>query len=280
MAGALYLVATPIGNLEDMTYRAVRVLREADVIACEDTRRTRGLLSHFGIAGKPLLSCHEHNEEARAAELAGRVAAGLSVALVSDAGMPGISDPGYRVVRAMIEAGLRVEPIPGASAVTAAVAASGLPTNAYRFCGFLPSRKGQRRKDLQALRDEGATLVFYEAPHRIAAALADIEELLGDRQIVVAREMTKLHEEFLRGAVSAVRAELAKRGPLKGEIVLLAGGSRAAPAESQTPVEQRLEELVAEGVARMDAIKQVARERGETKRAIYSLLERSKGRNV
>ena len=280
MAGALYLVGTPIGNLEDMTYRAVRVLREADVIACEDTRRTRGLLSHFGIAGKTLLSCHEHNEEARATELVRRVGAGESVALVSDAGMPGISDPGYRVVRAMVEAGLRVEPIPGASAMTAAVAASGLPTDAFRFCGFLPAKQGQRRKALEAAATETATLVFYEAPHRIAAALADVEQTLGDREVVAAREITKLHEEFLRGPASKFRAEIEARGGVKGEIVLLIAGSRAAAPEVDIPLEQRVDELTAGGASRMEAIKQAARERGLSKRDAYQHMERHKEQNV
>jgi 16S rRNA (cytidine1402-2'-O)-methyltransferase len=276
MAGALYLVATPIGNLEDITYRAVRVLREADVIACEDTRRTRGLLSHFGIAGKPLLSCHEHNEEIRAAELVERVAAGESVALVSDAGTPGISDPGYRVVQAMIAAGLRVEPIPGPSAVVAALAASGLPTDAYRFCGFLPPKQGQRRKALEALRTETATLVFYEAPHRIAATLADVEEILGDREVVIARELTKIHEEFLRGTAGRVRLELEQRSVVKGEIVLLAAGARAQDLDDEIPIETRVEELMAAGADRMEAIKLVARERNLPKREVYRRLEAAK----
>ena len=273
MAGALYLVATPIGNLEDMTYRAARVLREADLIACEDTRRTRGLLSHFGIAGKTLVSCHEHNEDARAAELVRRVGAGDSVALVSDAGMPGISDPGYRVVRAMIEAGLRVEPIPGASAVTAAVAASGLPTDSYRFCGFLPAKKGQRTTALEALREETATLAFYEAPHRIAATLADVEEVLGARAVVAAREITKMHEEFLRGTAGEVRETIEARGGVKGEIVLLVAGARSVAKDAQTPLDERIGELTAAGIGRMDAIKQIARERGLAKRDIYRQLE-------
>ena len=273
MAGSLYLVATPIGNLEDMTFRAVRLLREADVIACEDTRRTRGLLAHFSIAGKPLLSCHEHNEEARAAELVERVAAGERVALVSDAGMPGISDPGYRVVNAMIAAGLRVEPVPGPSAVTAAVAAAGLPTDAYRFCGFLPAKKNQRRKALEAVRDEMATLVFYEAPHRIATALEDVEDVLGAREVVVAREMTKLHEEFLRGTAGEVLATIEARGGIKGEIVLLVAGARQRPTDTEKPLHARIDELVAAGASRMEAIKQAARERRMGKRDVYKQME-------
>jgi 16S rRNA (cytidine1402-2'-O)-methyltransferase len=246
------------------------------LIACEDTRRTRGLLSHFGIAGKPLLSCHEHNEADRAAELVERVASGASVALVSDAGTPAISDPGYRVVQAMIAAGLRVEPIPGPSAVVAAVAASGLPTDAYRYGGFLPSKAGQRRKALAELIGETTTLVFYEAPHRIVATLGDIEEILGGRDVVVAREITKLHEEFLRGPVAGIREEIERRSGVKGEIVLLIAGARSASADDQQPVEARIKELLASGVERMDAIKQVARERGLPKREIYRKLEAQK----
>ena len=280
MAGTLYLVATPIGNLEDMTFRAVRVLREADVIACEDTRRTRGLLSHFSIAGKLLLSCHEHNERERAAELVQRVEAGEDVALVSDAGMPGISDPGYRVVQAMIAAGLRVAPLPGPSSVSAAVAASGLPTDAYRYCGFLPPRKGQRRRALEAVRDETATLVFLETPHRIVPALADVEDILGSREAVVAREISKIHEEFLRGSVGALRAQIESRGGIKGEMVLVVEGARERLADGESSVEDRVSDLTAQGSSRMDAIKQVARERGLNKRDIYRRLEDSKSTNV
>ena len=273
MAGTLYLVATPIGNLEDMTFRAVRVLREADVVACEDTRRTRGLLSHFGISGKKLLSCHEHNEAERAREIAERVAAGEAVALVSDAGTPAISDPGYRVVRAAIEAGLRVEPIPGASAAVAAVAAAGLPTDAYRFCGFLPAKRGQRKKALEALAEEKATLVFYEAPHRISAALADTLEVLGPRRVAVARELTKIHEEILRGTAETVRNEIESRGGVKGEIVLVVAGAEQSEPQPGVSLEQRVAELAAEGMARMDAIKLAARERGLSKRDAYRQIE-------
>ncbi|MCB1018343.1 MAG: 16S rRNA (cytidine(1402)-2'-O)-methyltransferase [Bryobacterales bacterium] len=276
MAGVLYLVGTPIGNLEDMTYRAVRTLREADVIACEDTRRTRGLLSHFAIAGKKLLSCHEHNEDARAAELVKRVEAGERVALVSDAGMPAVSDPGYRVVRAMVEAGLRVEPIPGPSAAIAAVAVSGLPTDAFRFCSFLPAKASQRRRMLEALAGETATLVFYEAPHRIRPALADLEALFGDRPIVIARELTKLHEEILRGTPASLGRLVDERGGLKGELVLLVSGARQAQPDAETPLEERVNELTAAGASRMDAIKQAARERGIGKREAYEQLERLK----
>jgi 16S rRNA (cytidine1402-2'-O)-methyltransferase len=280
MAGTLYLVATPIGNLEDITFRAVRVLREADAIACEDTRRTRGLLSHLGIAGKTLISCHEHNESARAVELARRVESGEAVALVSDAGMPGISDPGYRVVQAMIASGLRVTPVPGPCAVSAAVAASGLPTDAYRFCGFLPARKGQRRRALEGVRGETATLVFYEAPHRIGAALADVAEVLGPRNVVVAREISKLHEELLRGTAEGVGRAIEVRGGVKGEIVLVVAGASPTTACDDTPIEERIAELTSTGATRMDAIKQIARERGLAKREVYRRVHEPGGGNV
>src|ERR1035438_8728864 len=214
MAGKLYLVATPIGNLEDITYRAVRVLREADVIACEDTRQTRKLLDRYEIS-KATVSYHEHNEAERAVELASRMAAGATVALVSDAGMPLVSDPGYRLVRAAIELGVPVEPVPGASAALAALAASGLPTDSFYFGGFLPSKPGQRAKALQARAEEHATLIFYEAPHRILEALETIDKKMAPTPVVVARELTKIHEEFLRGTAEEVRAQLAARDSVK-----------------------------------------------------------------
>ncbi|HUB83619.1 MAG TPA: 16S rRNA (cytidine(1402)-2'-O)-methyltransferase [Bryobacteraceae bacterium] len=267
MAGLLYVVATPIGNLEDMTYRAVRVLREADLIACEDTRQTRKLLDHYGI-GKPTISYHEHNEAERAAELAARAAAGDTVALVSDAGTPLVSDPGYRLVRAAIEAGVPVQAVPGPSAVLTALAASGLPTDAFRFGGFLPSKAGQRLKALETLASEQATLIFYEAPHRILEALEAVEQALGDRPLVVARELTKIHEEYLRGTAAEVRAQLAARDAVRGEMTLLIGKA-TAPARDDTPVEEAVARLIARGTARMDAIKQVAHQRGMSKREVY-----------
>ena len=267
MSGTLYLVATPIGNLEDITFRAVRTLREADLIACEDTRQTRKLLDHYGIA-KPLVSYHEHNEAARAEELVARMQAGGSVALVSDAGMPLVSDPGYRVVHAAIAAGIPVVPVPGPSAVVSALAASGLPTDAFTFGGFLPAKSGQRARLLESLREETATQVFYEAPHRIMAALVDVETILGERQVVVARELTKVHEEFLRGTASAVRAKLAERPAVKGEITLLIGKA-IAPAAEVTSLEDAVAAYVRGGMSSMEAIKKVARERGISKRDVY-----------
>ena len=267
MPGTLYLVATPIGNLEDITFRAVRILKEAGVIACEDTRRTRKLLDHYGI-GTALISYHEHNEVARAAELAARLAGGEAVALVSDAGTPLVSDPGYRIVARAVEAGVAVVPIPGPSAALAALAASGLPTDAFRFCGFLPARSNERRRVLESLRGESATLVFYEAPHRILAALDDIGAALGPRRAVIARELTKIHEEFLRGTPEELRRILAARPVVKGEITVVIGKA-TAPAREDVPVREAVDALVRDGMARMEAIKAVARARGMPKREVY-----------
>ena len=266
MAGLLYLVATPIGNLEDITLRALRVLRESDLIACEDTRHTRKLLDHYGIA-KPVVSYHEHNETGRAADLVGRMAAGATVALVSDAGTPLVSDPGYRVVAAAIAAKISVVPIPGPSAALGALMASGLPTGSFRFCGFLPPKSSARRKMLEQLADETCTLVFYEAPHRILDALADLADVLGTRPVVVARELTKLHEEFLRGSAAEVRAQLEAHS-VKGEFTLLIGRGEQ-PVVDDTPIEEAVQSLERQGIARMDAIKQVARARGLSKRDVY-----------
>jgi 16S rRNA (cytidine1402-2'-O)-methyltransferase len=267
MPGLLYVVATPIGNLEDITYRAVRLLGEADVIACEDTRQTHKLLERYAIH-KPTVSYHEHNEQERTADLVGRLLGGANVALVSDAGMPLVSDPGYRLVRAAIDAGVTVIPVPGASASLTALAASGLATDAFHFGGFLPPKAGQRARVLESLAEEEATLVFYEAPHRILETLEAIEAVLGPRPVVVARELTKIHEEFLRGTAAEVRAQLAARDSVKGEITLLIGKA-AAPPPDDTPLEEAVDALIREGVPRMDAIKQVARRRGLSKREVY-----------
>jgi len=265
----LYVVSTPIGNLEDITMRAVRILKEVALIACEDTRQTRKLLDHYGIATKAI-SYHDHNEQPRSAELVERLQAGESIALVSDAGTPLISDPGYRLVTAAIAAGIPVVPIPGASAALGALAAAGLATDAFRFCGFLPPKSGQRRKVLEAVRGEDCTLIFYEAPHRILEALADVEAIYGSRPVVVARELTKLHEEFLRGPAAEVRATLASRPAVKGEITLLIG--KGADEVPSMPIEEAVEALEQQGVPRMDAIKQVARERGLSKRDVYKQI--------
>jgi 16S rRNA (cytidine1402-2'-O)-methyltransferase len=270
MPGLLYVVATPIGNLEDITYRAVRVLGEADLIACEDTRQTRKLLDHYDIH-KPTISYHEHNEAERTEDLTARLLAGETIALVSDAGIPLVSDPGYRLVHAAIKAGIDVQPIPGPSASLTALAASGLPTDSFHFGGFLPPKAGQRAKLLESLAEEHATLIFYEAPHRILETLEAIEAALGPRPVVVAREITKIHEEFLRGTAAEVRAQLASRDAVKGEITLLIGKAMAPPADD-TPIPEAVEALITGGVPRMDAIKQVARRRGLSKREVYDQL--------
>jgi 16S rRNA (cytidine1402-2'-O)-methyltransferase len=272
VTATLYLVATPIGNLEDITFRAVRVLKEVDLIACEDTRQTRKLLDRYGIA-KPTVSYHEHNEAARTPELMAKLREGASVALVSDAGMPLVSDPGYRIVQAAIAEGIAVDPIPGPSAALAALAASGLPTDAFHFAGFLPVKPLQRKKALEALKGEQATLIFYEAPHRIREALESIEEILGPRPVVLARELTKLHQEFLRGTAREIAEVLAARPTVKGEITLLVGRATAAVVD-ETPVEDAVAACIEEGMSRMDAIKTVARRRGLSKRELYKQITR------
>jgi 16S rRNA (cytidine1402-2'-O)-methyltransferase len=271
MSGILYVVATPIGNLEDITYRAVRVLGEVNWIACEDTRQTRKLLEHYGI-DTPRISYHEHNEIDRARELCARLLAGETGAIVSDAGVPLISDPGYRLVHSAVNAGVVVQPIPGPSALLAALSASGLPTDAFHFGGFLPPKPGQRAHALEALKDEHATLIFYEAPHRIVETLADIHSVLGDRDVVIAREISKIHEEFLHGTVSALQTRLAEREPLKGEITLLIAKA-TRPAVDDRPIEVAVEAQMKSGLSRMDAIKAVARSRGLSKRDVYREFE-------
>jgi 16S rRNA (cytidine1402-2'-O)-methyltransferase len=273
MAGKLYIVATPIGNLEDITLRALRVLKEVDLIACEDTRQTRKLLDHFGIS-KPAVSYHEHNEAARAAELIERLESGANVALVSDAGTPLVSDPGYRLAAGAIAAGIDVIPIPGASAMITALAGAGLPTDSFRFGGFLPPKTTQRRKVLEQLKHENCTLIFYDAPHRILETLDDVAAVLGARQVVVARELTKLHEEFVRGTAAEVRTQLAGRPSVKGEITLLIGKADRIESADDTPVADAVEALETTGVSRMDAIKQVARARGLSKRDVYRLVSK------
>jgi 16S rRNA (cytidine1402-2'-O)-methyltransferase len=272
MAGNLYIVSTPIGNLSDFTWRAVETLRSVAIIACEDTRQTRKLLDHYGLS-TPLVSYHEHNEAERAAELAARMESGDSVALVSDAGTPLVSDPGYRIVRAAVERGIRVVPIPGASALLAALAASGLPTDSFHFGGFLPRKAGERRRMLEALAGTASTLAFYEAPHRVVESLRDIEEVLGDPPVAAARELTKIHEEFLRGKASEVREELEGRSAVRGEFTLLVGkAARRTAVEDPVALVRALER---EGLSRMDAIKAAARQLGLAKREVYAAVEKA-----
>jgi 16S rRNA (cytidine1402-2'-O)-methyltransferase len=268
MSGTLYIVATPIGNLEDITVRALRVLKEADLIACEDTRHTRKLLSHYQIS-RPTISYHEHNEHERASELIARIEAGANVALVSDAGTPLVSDPGLRLVREAIERGIPVVPIPGASALTAAIAASGLPTDQFIFAGFLPSKRTARRARLGELGALPMTIVFYEAPHRIKQTLADARDILGERPVVIARELTKIHEEFIRGNLIGVELPEATRG----EIVLLfgpPGAASASRAPANRSVREDVEELMrVESIDQKSALKRVARARGVGKSEAY-----------
>jgi 16S rRNA (cytidine1402-2'-O)-methyltransferase len=264
------LVSTPIGNLEDITLRALRILREdVAVIACEDTRQTQKLLEHFSIR-KPLVSYHDHNEATRAAELLQRLEGGDSVALVSDAGTPLVSDPGFRVVTAAIEHGIRVVPIPGASAVLAGLAGSGLPPDEFRFVGFVPAKSGARQRFLETLTHEQATVIAYESPHRILETLADMDRVFGTRRVALARELTKIHEEFLRGTAGEIHQELANRTAIKGEITLL-----IARSEDNQPIEDPLQEIdrlqKEDGLSRMDAIKLVAKRLGLPKREVYRL---------
>lgn len=252
--------------------RALRVLREeANLIACEDTRQTQKLLDHFGI-DKPVISYHEHNEAKRSTELVERLTAGECIALVSDAGTPLVSDPGYRLVCAAIEAGITVVPVPGVSAALAALSASGLPTDEFRFCGFLPQKSGPRRRFLEQITAEPATLIVYESPHRILNSLQDIAEILNDRRIVLAREITKLHEEFLRGTAHEILDTLQSRPSIKGEITLVIAKAEKGVAEGD-PVAEVLS-LQAAGVDRMEAIKSVARQFGLGKRELYQRLSR------
>jgi 16S rRNA (cytidine1402-2'-O)-methyltransferase len=271
LTGTLYLVATPIGNLEDITYRAVRILREVDRIACEDTRQTRKLLNHYAI-DRPLEAIHEHNERERCAQLVDRIVAGENVALVSDAGTPLISDPGYRLVREAITRQVPVVAIPGPSAVMTALAASGLATDEFLFAGFLPPKSGARRNELARHQGEQRTLIYFEAPHRVLETLSDIAETLPGRPVVAARELTKLHEEVLRGTPAEIRAVLAARPAVLGEFTLLVGKTEGIAAK---PTDEALLEAVAQRIAagdsRMDAIKAVARQYGLPKGDVYRI---------
>jgi 16S rRNA (cytidine1402-2'-O)-methyltransferase len=275
----LYLVATPIGNLEDITLRAVRVLKEADQIACEDTRQTQKLLNHYGISSRTV-SYHEHNELTRAPELVLDLEGGARVALVTDAGMPGISDPGFRLISLAIRHHIPVVPIPGASAFLAALVASGLPADSFRFSGFLPAKVGQRRQILESVKASPRTQVFYEAPHRLKEAVEDVVEILGaDRQLVIAREVTKIHEEFLRGRAGEVLETLKARGDIKGEITLLVGKAEEGQQKiaAGASVRQRLQQIMSqEKLDEKAALKRIAKEMGVSKSEAYRELQRSR----
>jgi 16S rRNA (cytidine1402-2'-O)-methyltransferase len=280
MTGTLYLVATPIGNLEDISQRALRTLREVDVVACEDTRRTRVLLNHFGIKTKTI-SYHEHNERARAEQLCEDMHAGKSVALVSDAGTPLISDPGFRIVQAAIARQIAVVPIPGPTALVAALVASGLSSDEFLFAGFLPARANARQAKLEELRTVSLTLVFYEAPHRIAATLKVALEVFGDRSAVVARELTKLHEEIARGRLSELTKRFGADSTTRGEIVLIISGADESAGEAQaspTNLVERVNELESGGMDARSALKQAARELGMKRAEAYRLLVAQKNR--
>ena len=269
MPGILYIVATPIGNLEDISFRAVRILKEVDVVAAEDTRHTQILLKHHNIH-TPLTSYHEHNEKTKAQELVARLAQGQNIALVSDAGTPAISDPGFRLVVQANRAGIRIIPIPGASALTAVLSASGLPTDRFVFEGFLPARKIQRRGRLQTLRDETRTLIFYEAPHRLKETLDDMGELLGNRECVLAREVSKIHEEFLRGPVSELVRALGS-SDVRGEVTLIISGAAGVPGVSEDRLKAEILELKGKGL-RVKEIAEVLGEKfGYPKKEIYRL---------
>jgi 16S rRNA (cytidine1402-2'-O)-methyltransferase len=290
LAPGLYLVATPIGNLGDITLRALDVLRRADRIACEDTRQTQKLLNHFEIQ-TPTISCHEHNERHRAAELIDAIKAGGRIAVVSDAGMPGISDPGAWLAAEAIAAGVAVIPIPGANAALSALIASGLPATEFHFIGFLPEKAGARRTRLEDLasqqRESPQTLIFYEAPHRILDTLGDVESVWGSAlRVVVARELTKLHEEFLRGTAADVRRDLAARDRVRGEFVLLIETpaiSRSGAPGLASGTWERLSDRVARlqseaGIDEKEALKRLARELGQSKSEVYRELQRERAR--
>ena len=281
MAGTLYLVSTPIGNLEDITHRAVRLLGEVELIACEDTRHTRKLLNHYGIKTRTI-SYHEHNERERAAELLKLIESGADVAIVSDAGTPGISDPGFRLARLAIEGGVRVVPVPGASALITALVASGMPTDEFFFGGFLPARSGARRARLTELRLFPATLIFYEGPHRIAATLKDAYEILGEREAVVARELTKMHEEIARGRLSELAGRFSSPENARGEMVLIIDRteikSEAETDNSVTSLAELVANLENEGLDHRAALKKAARELGLSRDEAYRRLVAERSR--
>ncbi len=268
--GVLYIVATPIGNLEDITFRAVRILREADLIAAEDTRHSRKLLSHFGIS-KPLTSYFDHNKTLKGRYILDQLGLGFSVALITDAGTPCISDPGYQLVRDAVAAGFVVVPVPGPSAAVAALSAAGLPTDSFVFEGFLPNRQGKRRDKIASLKDEQRVLIFYESPNRLLATLADLREVLGERELVVARELTKIYEEFIRGECSSVIDTLSQR-TIKGEVVILVAPATAdLEKNNSSSIAELLANYLAMGnLSLKDAVKQVAVEIGRPRTEVYA----------
>ncbi|MBN2321748.1 MAG: 16S rRNA (cytidine(1402)-2'-O)-methyltransferase [Acidobacteria bacterium] len=272
--GTLYLVATPIGNLEDISPRALRILREADLIACEDTRHTARLLARYEIS-TPRESYHKFNEEKRTAKLMQRLHEGAQIALVSDSGTPLVSDPGYEIVAACRRQGIRVTPVPGPSAAIAALIGSGLPTDSFFFAGFLPARSSGRKRRLGELAAIPATLIFYEAPHRLLASLSDMVAVLGSRQAAIARELTKIHEEFLTGSLPELLGRFQEREKIQGEIVIVVerGEAAAEPVVSPDSIKQHLEEEIQKtGLSRNEALKSVARQRGITRKQAYRMV--------
>ena len=275
-AGILYIVATPIGNLADITLRALDVLKTVDLVAAEDTRHTRKLLSHYDISAK-LMSCNEHNEQARAGELVKKLLAGSSVALLSDAGTPTLSDPGYRVLQAAISASIRIVPIPGPSAAIAALSAAGLPSDAFLFVGFLPNKGAKRRTRLKQLAKEPATIIFYESPNRIIALLQDIAEVLGDRQVVLGREMTKRYEEFIRGRAIEVLDALQDRSDVKGEITLLVSGKAALVEDFSEAVQDEIADALKAGsMGSAKLSRELASRYGMPKNQVYEMILKMK----
>jgi len=270
MLGTLYLVATPIGNLSDITHRALQVLRDVDLIACEDTRHTHKLLSHYGITTKTI-SYHEHNEQQRAVELIDQLRQGNNIAVVSDAGTPAVSDPGFRLVRAAIENDVPVVPVPGPSALISALVAAGLPTNEFFFAGFLPPRTNARRARLSELQSVPGTLIFYEAPHRLAATLKDAYEILGERDAVVARELTKVHEEIRRGRLSELSEHYEREDP-RGEIVVLIDRTIISAAKPQSTIASLVDQFEQDGMDQRAALKKAARELGISRAEAYRKL--------
>ena len=276
--GNLYIVATPIGNMDDITLRALKVLGKVQVVAAEDTRNTARLLSHHGI-GAPLVSCHEHNEDDRAAGLLARLSAGEDVALVSDAGTPTLSDPGYRLVRMAADSGIKVIPIPGPSAAVSALSASGLPTDSFVFVGFLPRKRGKRAEALAALKDQPRTLIFYESPRRMLALIAAAAEVMGDREAVLCRELTKVHEEFIRGRLSEILKTLRARGDIKGECTFLVSGCGKAAAPPPETLRREIEAaLAAPGSRPSELSRRLAEQYGVSKNIIYKEVVKIKER--
>ncbi len=280
VSGTLYIVATPIGNLEDITYRAVTVLRQVDIIAAEDTRHSKKLLSHYHVE-KKLISCHEHNEDKRKARFISHLKDGLDIALITDAGTPSISDPGYKLVSAAANEGIHVIPIPGCSAAIAGLSVSGLPTDSFLFIGFLPKKKQQQKKKLGKLKDQGATLIFYESPKRIKGLIKTVNDILGDRKACLAREITKLHEEYLRGSLSHILGKLEKKESIKGECALFVQGSTENKEINREDLELLLLDRLKDSSAGTSGLaREISKEYHLPKKQIYDLILKLKQRET